>query len=468
MSARSGEWQLLGQGSDPVPHDTDVVERLADTYQQTGVAIRESADRLRRLAELDGWTGEAAEAFAEAAQDLHGDLSDAEQRYVDAGAALRRFVGPVTEARAESWGALQDAERAEDARRANSGDSLDGVSAPTQQQQDAQQRRGARLSEAEGELSAARTRLADALTSLQVAAGKAADDIRDAAEHSKDGRWDNIKGGLRDFADAVHLKTVVQVVGWVALAVAAVALVVALVATAPFWLVAVAAGLGAVLLAGDLILWANGSGDAEWYNVALDVAGLVTLGFARPFTAGATAATGTARGAAATTRGATAQADEIARLAATPNGIRAANASGMVPGNNLRIWSDTTTAAHATRAADAGTDAADAVRAGVAVRPGPLQSARWLDSDLAQNAAEIRRLRALGISSPVVDDSLRLAEQQLRLGTGTAWVGFAGNAAGGADLVHDVVVAEGPPPVIELPRDTLNWRLSDYEPEPAG
>ncbi|MCW2616599.1 MAG: hypothetical protein JWN08_3593 [Frankiales bacterium] len=92
MSARAAEWHLLGHGSDPVPHSTTAVDRLADTYEQTAVAIRESTDRLRRLAELDGWTGDAAEAFAEAADDLHGDLGDAERRYEDAGVALRAFV----------------------------------------------------------------------------------------------------------------------------------------------------------------------------------------------------------------------------------------------------------------------------------------------------------------------------------------------------------------------------------------
>lgn len=468
MSVRGGQWDLLGHGRDPVPHDPAVVDRLSDTYQQTGLAIRESSVRLQRLADLDGWTGRAAEAFAEAAEDLYGDLADAEQRYVDAGEALRRYVAPVVEARAESWDALQDAERADDARRRNSGSALSGVAEPTPAQLATDEARARRLADAEADLHAARTRLDNALSVLQQAARRAADDIRDAASHGKDGFWDNVKGGLRDFADAVHLKTIVQVVGWVALAVAAVALVIALVATAPLWLVAVAAGLGAVLLAGDLILWANGSGDAEWYNVALDVVGLVTLGFARPLTAAATAVTGTARGAAATSRGAAAQADELARLAATPNGVRAANASGIAPGNNLRIWSDELRAANAASAAGTGTDAANAVRSAVAARPGPLQSVPYLDSDLAQVAAEVQRLRALGVQSPAIDDALRLAQQQLRAGAGNSWVGFAGNVATGGDLVVEATSAKTTVPVVGAPGDALHWRLSDDAGEPAG
>jgi len=465
MSARPGEWQLLGHGSDPVPHRTYALDRLADTYEQTGEAIRESADRLRRLAELDGWTGDAAEAFAEAAEDLHGDLADAEQRYVDAGAALRRFVEPVREARSESYGALSDAERAQEEKARNGGDTLAGVAEPTPEQVDAQARRAGRLEAAEQDLMAARTRLDRALSALGTAADRAARDIRDAAEHGKDSRWDNVKGGMRDFADAVHLKTLVEIVGWVALAVAVVAAGLALFATAPFWLVALAIGLGVALLAGDLVLWSNGSGDAEWYNVGLDVVGLATLGLARPLTGAATATTVSTRGGVAAARGATAQADEAARLAALPDSIRATNASGMPVGNNLRTWSDSLLAGNTTRAADAGTDGAARVQAGAAGRPGPLQSARHLDSDLAQTAAEIRRLRALDGANPATARLLEQAERQVAVATANGYAGLGTNVLGGVDLTLAAMADE--PPTHGAPRDALRWRLSDYEPEPA-
>ncbi len=469
MNARAGEWQVLNNDTDPVPHDSYVVDRLADTYQQTGVAIRESADRLRRLADLEGWTGEAAEAFAEAAEDLHGDLSDAERRYVDAGEALRSFVEPVTEARSESWGALQDAGRAEEARQANAGDTLEGVAEPTPEQQSTQDRRAGQLESAEADLAAARTRLDNAVEVLEEAAGRAASGIRDAAEHNRDGFWDNVQGGLRDFADAIHLDKVVLVLGVVAAVVAIAALVVALVATAPFWLVALAVGLGVALLAGDVTLWANGSGDAEWWNVALDVLGLVTLGLARPLSSSANAAAASARGTAASARGATTAADEAARLAALPDGIRAANASGMAPGNNLRTWSNTTRAANAQDAAEAGTDAANALRAGVAARPGPVQSLTHLDGELAQISAEVRRLEALGLNNPALALDLRAAQQRLALATANSYTGVAGSTAVGTDTAGDLIEAlQSAPPQIGAPQDDLYWRLSDYVPEPTG
>lgn len=470
MSARAGEWDLLGHGNDPVQHDPYVVDRLASTYQQTGVAIRESADRLRRLADLDGWTGEAAEAFAGAAEDLCGDLSDAERRYVDAGTALRAFVAPVEAARAESWAALQDAVLAEQARQANSGDSLAGVIEPTPDQVGEQARRSQQLGIAETELTVARNRLNYALSALDDAAGRAASGIRDAAEHNNDGFWDNVQGDLRDFADAIHLDTIVLVLGVVAAVVAIVALVVALVATAPFWLVALAVGLGVALLAGDIILWTNGSGDAEWWNVALDIVGLVTLGFARPLSAGANTTAATARTSTAAAQAAAVSADEAARLAATSTGVRAANASRLPTSNNLRIWSDTTRAANAQRAADAGLEAADLVLDNVAVTPGLLRSLTRFDSDLAQIGVELARLESVGQASTAAALDLAAAQQYLLVATANSVTGVAGSTVGGVDSAGDVADAlREPVPTVGAPQDALHWRLSDYLPaQPPG
>ncbi|MBC7375627.1 MAG: hypothetical protein H7323_16685 [Frankiales bacterium] len=463
MTARTAQWHLLGAGSDPVPHSTTAVNQLADTYEQTATAIRESTQRLRQLAELDGWTGDSAEAFAEAADDLHGDLGDAERRYEDAGVALRGFVTPVSTARSQSWSAVCAAQTAQEEIEGNSGDTLEGVAEPTDEQRDAQARREGRRVDAEEDLRSAQAKLDSALADLQTAAERAADGIRDAAKYGKDGFWDNVKGGLRDVADAIHLKTIVEVLGWVALAIAAVVLVVAVVATAPFWLVALGAAVGVALLAGNLVLWANGSGDAGWYDVALEVVGLVTLGFARPLTAGARAATTTARGAAATSRTATASADEAARLAASGDGIRAANASGMAPGNNLRMWSDATRAEHAAQASTAGTNAGDGVRAGVATRPGAMRALPYTDGELAQMAAEISRLEALpAAAGATVSPALQAARQELATAVANGRAGLAGAAVSGGRQVAGALGGDGPP-ATGARQDGLHWRLSDYE-----
>lgn len=366
-------------------------------------------------------------------------------------------------ARTESWGAVRAAETAHDAVVRNSGDTLEGVAEPTEEQRDAQSRRESRRGDAEADLVFAQRKLDDALAALETAAEKAAEGIRDAAKHGKDGFWDNVKGGLRDVADAVHLKTIVEVLGWVALAIAAVALAVALVATAPFWLVALGAAVGVTLLAGNLVLWANGSEDAEWYDVALEVVGLVTLGFARPFTGGARAATTTARGAAATSTAAAAHADEAARLARTGDGVRAANASGIAPGNNLRIWSDATRAERAAQATTAGTNAGDGVGAAVAARPGALRALPYTDGELAQMAAEISRLEALpAAAGATVSPALQAARQELATAIANGRVGLTGSAVSGGRQVAGALEGDGPPST-GAPQDGLHWRLSDHE-----
>ena len=93
--------------------DELVVQRLACVYTETGRAIDASARTLRRLADLDGCTGKAAERFGEAADDVAGDLAKAEKRYAMAGEALGTFVRPVGDARDESWAALAAALEAE-------------------------------------------------------------------------------------------------------------------------------------------------------------------------------------------------------------------------------------------------------------------------------------------------------------------------------------------------------------------
>ena len=236
MSARPGRWELLGHGSDPVPEDDVVVDRLSRVHAETGTAIAESAEKLRRLSDLDGWTGKAAEQFAEAAEDVVGDLSAAEQRYVDAGEALRLFVQPVTTARDDSLAALREAVRADERRLANAGNPIEGVAEPTSAQTSRQKSREQAHQEAVDDLGRAKADLQAALVALDRAAKTCAEDLRSAAEHGKDGRWDDIKGGLRNFADWAHLDVVVTVLTVIAIAIAVIAIAVALIVTAPAWL----------------------------------------------------------------------------------------------------------------------------------------------------------------------------------------------------------------------------------------
>ena len=66
MSRRAGDWHLLGVDQDPVPASYVDVDAVADEYEDRGEKLREAHTALSRLANLDGWRGDAAEAFAEA------------------------------------------------------------------------------------------------------------------------------------------------------------------------------------------------------------------------------------------------------------------------------------------------------------------------------------------------------------------------------------------------------------------
>ena len=276
MSRRSGDWEALGHDRDPVPGDETVVDRLADTYTRAADDIARLSGRLRRLADLDGWKGKAAETFAESADDTAEDLAKAERRYREAARALRGWVGPVRTARSESWRALTAATAAKDDVRRYDVDRLAGVAEPTPEQLDAQRRSDQLRGEAQQRLDAAKDRLDTALGHLEEAGGRTADALRASSEHGKDSRWDDVKGRVRDFAKP--LKAAVDVLGYVAMALAVVTIAIALVATAPAWLfiAAVAVGVGMLVIHTALVL--SESGKATWADVGMDVFSLATAG----------------------------------------------------------------------------------------------------------------------------------------------------------------------------------------------
>lgn len=370
MSARPGRWDLLGRAGDPVPGDTQVVERLARVHTETGAAIAESADKLRRLADLEGWTGKAAEKFGEAADDVCDDLSKAEQRYAEAGAALAGFVQPLSEARTESLAALRAAEVADEVRRSNAGNMLEGVADPTPEQVRAQERRSGRYDDGAAAVTAAQGRLDAALIALQSAAKRCGDAIREAAERGKDSRWDNIKGGLRDFVDWANIDVIVKVLAYVAIAIAVVAIAVAFIVTAPAWLATAlfvaAMAVGLASLAGNATMALSGHEEGSWTNAGLDFLGLATLGASRGLTSGARATVVAQRAKIATQQASGARIAEAARQTAIhPDRAQLPGAMGMPLDNQLRIWATQQRAAQAAAASAAGDDAARAVTAPV-------------------------------------------------------------------------------------------------------
>ncbi|TFV44639.1 hypothetical protein [Blastococcus sp. TF02A-35] len=411
MSARSGRWELLDRCVDPVPGDPDEVRRLADGFESTAEEVGDLTRTLRRLSELDGWQGQAAETFAEKAEDLADDLGGAERRYRELAAAVRGWVAPLTAARAESAGALADAVAAEEDRRRCADDVLAGVGDPTPAQVAAQDQREADHAAALARLQAAGRRLEEALTALEEAGDRTAAAIRAASEHGADHAWDDLKGAVRGAADL--LDAVATVLGYVAMALAAVTLVVVLVATAPAWLVALGLVASVALLGLHVALAVSESGAATWTDVGLDLLGIATAGLGGALARGVGAALPALRGSVAQAVGRNARASRQAVEEGMADHVRAGSASAIQdPGNPLRVWGEQYLDAAAARVAAEGAEATARVQAGAVTDVPWGQRLGMLDRGLAQDLLELQRLaaEATAVGSPLADDALRLAE----------------------------------------------------------
>ncbi|QDD60209.1 hypothetical protein FE156_18225 [Streptomyces albidoflavus] len=103
---------------------------------------------------------------------------------------------------------------------------------------------------------------------------KRAREIREAINNDgvEDSPWDDLIGWVHENAD--WIKVVIDVLGWVATALAVVALFIPGLNIAVFLLIA-----GLVVVGTRLLLVA--SGDASWMDVAIDSFGLLTMGIGR-------------------------------------------------------------------------------------------------------------------------------------------------------------------------------------------
>lgn len=262
MSARNYlQWELVGEGSDPVVASQDDVEDSAKIFSDQGKQMNDAASLLRQISDLSGWTGKAAVELADKADDAYGDLDKAAEKYVDAGTALSTFAVAVGVARTETEGAVNDAVDAEAQRKANATSDLEGVADPTDEQKAADEQRGKDLTAANSALSAARTRLVNALEELTSAANTCASAIKNASEQFKDSRWDDIKGAVSSalavIVDALNvLAIILAVVIVVLLIIGTGGAFLAFLITAAFWVgIAILAGTTIQFLMGDADGW---------------------------------------------------------------------------------------------------------------------------------------------------------------------------------------------------------------------
>lgn len=266
MTARTWkDWHLVGESSDPVPADRYDVDALARAMGDRAADASEMATLLRNLSDLDDWRGKAADEFGHRSSEVVGNLEKVADRYSKVKSALDWWADQVDLARGRTYAAVTDAESAESTRRSNpevTGDEL--TPEQTKQNSDREQ--------AERDLQAARTALANAMSDLDDAAETAKDKIEDAADTWDDGWLGDFKGFIRDHADLIDI--ICKVLEVVALALAVVALVAAVFLTGGAILFLAAVVIGALLVVARTALVVADTGKATWEDVAWDVAGL--------------------------------------------------------------------------------------------------------------------------------------------------------------------------------------------------
>ncbi len=394
MTARQGEWSLVGRDSDPVPASETDVDTIANEMAARADSAREVKDVLKSLAELDGWKGQAAEVFADKAEEVLDNLGKVVERYDAVAEALKLWADDVGEARSATWAALQDAETAQQAIDSNEETvAVPGGEDLTPAEEAANTRRG----DAEDDLAAARTALDNAMDALDSAADRAKNRIEDAADKWDDGPFAGFKSWVREHADIIDL--LVTILEIVAIVLAVVLLIVVVFFTAPFWLIAAAVAVSAAILIGTVMLAMADTGKRDWGDVAMATVGLVLTfaggGLAKLATRGLArlvpqVASRVGSNAAAATRAAWTQ--RLSTWTSFQNASRIAN-----PANNLARWAAGVRGNMSTaiQAAD------DAGRAGVealtSIPASRLQRLLTQDLDLANTRTALQALQNLGL-----------------------------------------------------------------------
>ncbi|MFJ6084355.1 putative T7SS-secreted protein [Streptomyces sp. NPDC092369] len=310
---RADEWAAIGESADPVPGDPDEVARLGRDLRKTAEAIRKQAGEIKALSSVEAWKSKAADEFRQQAEEAEGKLRKAFKRYDAAADALGEKVTEGTDSkeyaselhRAQKMAdkALRDAQDAHDEDQASS-TAIGKLPKDTPDDDPGRDKLKKRQEAAASAMERAKKDLEAAKDVRDAAAKRARDSIRHAIDHDglKDGRWDKFKDWVHD--NAGFIEEVLKWSGWIATICGTLSL---LVGWIPVIGQALAAVLGSIALLATLVSLVGHTllalaGEGSWFDVALDVVGLVTLGIGRGAIAGAKgaslAAKATARSAA--------------------------------------------------------------------------------------------------------------------------------------------------------------------------
>ncbi|MGL4243109.1 MAG: hypothetical protein ACRCTI_18500 [Beijerinckiaceae bacterium] len=241
-------------------------------------AITTQAALMRRIGDGDETLlkGEAADAMRKRARETSDTLGKAANRYEQMHAAVVAWQPDLETARSETWAAMTQAQDASVAQRQAEGmpDPANGPRAddappPTDEDRAESDARGRALDVAADDLEAARTKARRAMEALDAAAERTRDAIR------KDWDVDGLTtSGWDAFVHAFNkiLKVLVEVLGYIGMALA----VLALVFPGVGWIFIAGIVAASVGLIASIALAAQG--ETSWMNVILGVVGLFAIG----------------------------------------------------------------------------------------------------------------------------------------------------------------------------------------------
>ena len=276
MPARAGNWALLGEGSDPVVADVDVVQQLVQYYKDLADEITSEADVLKKIGDGDEsqFKGDTANAVRKKSKEVAASLDKMSGRYLAIRDALTGFLPELQSALSESAAALRDAEEA-----AAAGSRADAMADPTQNraqdappvtadEESAAAAKHRATDDAKSAAGAATARLRRAVDALNASGKQAAGVIR-AGWH--DGLHDTTGDKIKAFFSKL-LKMIVKIFTFIGIALAALAILIPGVGVLAI-MGAVAAGVGLVAQIGLVAL-----GEGNVLDLVMAVVGVVTLG----------------------------------------------------------------------------------------------------------------------------------------------------------------------------------------------
>jgi hypothetical protein len=279
--------------SNPAPADTDAMSTLGTQYTATAQQIADQATTLKNLSDnsSDTWKSQAGTVFVSKASDLATRITQAQQRYTTAGAALTNAVGPMSDAQQQAYAAVAKAQEAQSTMAANAPAPKPpaGSPPPTADQQAAATTAASNYSGASDDLAAAKASFNSAVEAYHAAASAAAKAINDELGHDplKDSWFEHHFAWLSHF---FHILSIIV------MALAALALLIALpgvgamldgvIAGAAAVVSGVSTGIGifaGLVGVGQTIFDAKAVsvGLGSWKSLALDIVGDVTFGLGK-------------------------------------------------------------------------------------------------------------------------------------------------------------------------------------------